>query len=72
MNARDFAMMYPNWNRMPLEQRVARMIAFRAWEPPPGTPLETCGALTKQYTDEHWQEYVQTAAAIIQEVRGAG
>jgi hypothetical protein len=72
MNARDFSMMYPEWERMPLEERVARIIAFRAWEPPPRTSLATSGAMTKCYTDEHWQEYVQTAAAIIHEVRGAG
>ncbi len=70
MNGRDFALMYPEWRRMTVQERVARMIAFRAWEPPAGTPPEACGALTKRYTDEHWMEYLQTAAAIIREVEG--
>ncbi len=70
MNGRDFALMYPEWRRMTVQERVARMIAFRAWDPPPGTPLEACAALTKRYTDGHWMEYLQTAAAVIQEVEG--
>ena len=71
MNGHDFALMYPDWQRMPLEERVARMIAFRAWEPPPEAPLATSAALTKAYTDEHWLEYLQTARAIIDEVQRA-
>jgi len=72
MNFRDFALMYPKWRQMMPGERVARMIAFRAFEPPPGTPPATCGALTKAYVDEHWQEYLQTAGAIIDEVRRGG
>ncbi len=68
MSTSDFGQMYPNWNLITLEERVAKMLAFRAWEGPPDVPLATCAALNKSYADEHWLEYLQSAKAIINEV----
>ena len=71
MSEFDFGQMYPDWEGMPLEERVARMVAYWAWEPPSGVPLATCCALNKRYADEHWLEFRESADEIITEVQRA-